>query len=133
MIAPPDSTRWYGILAAATLTVAGGGFALVAVGQLTFPGFTESMEGDILQHVERAAHGRPIYPAPGGEYIALAYMPLYYVLASPLFLLFGDSLFGPRLLSVVCAFASAGLIGRIATRETNSPATGVLADRKSVV
>src|SRR5262249_53867656 len=85
------------------------------------------MEGDSLQHVERAAHGLPLYPAPGGEFIALAYQPLYYFCAAPLYLLCGDSLFGPRLLSCVCAVASGGLVGWVGWRESRSAWVPLLA------
>src|SRR4051812_40509728 len=98
----PDAAptpAWFRGLAGLALALAGAGLAAVAAAHLAYPGFAETMEGDVLQHVERAARGRPIYPEPGGEYIALTYMPLYHLAAAPFYRLFGDSLFGPRLLS----------------------------------
>ena len=36
------------------------------------------MEGTVLQHVQRAAAGVPIYRTPSPAFVALAYNPLYY-------------------------------------------------------
>ena len=104
-------------------------FFFVAVGasQVIYPGFTEPMEGDVLQHIERASLGLPVYPKPGVEYIALAFMPLYYYLSVPFYLMFGDSFLGPRLLSALLAFGSGALILRMAWRETGRVWVGMLA------
>ena len=111
---------WYRWVAYGSLTVAAGTLATIAVAHLAYPGFAEAMEGDLLQHIERAARGQPVYPRPQAEYIPLTYMPLYYYLAAPFYLLFGDSFFGPRLLSVLATLGSAFWIGRITLRETGS-------------
>src|SRR5262245_14356087 len=108
---------WFG---GATLAVYGGLFLYLAAHHVLYPGFTESMEGDALQHVERIVRGEPSYPAPGGEFIAITYMPLYYYLAAPLYLLLGDSLAGPRLVSVLCTLAAGVMVGWIAWREARS-------------
>src|ERR1051325_7717913 len=91
-----------------SLTVYGGIFLYIAVRQILYPGFTEPMEGDILQSIERVAHGLTPYPRPGSEFIPLDYMPLYYYLSAPLYHVFGDSFIGPRLISAFAAIASGG-------------------------
>src|SRR5262249_32027080 len=100
---------------------------LVGIAHVRYPGFTEPMEGDVLQHVERAATGQPLYPAPGAEFIALSYTPLYYLAAAPSYRLWPDSLFGPRLLSALAALGSATMVGLVARRETGSRSAGILA------
>ena len=61
------------------------GFASIAYEHVRCPGFTEAMEGDVLQHVERAAHGKPIYASATAEYIPLAYFPGYDYLSAPFY------------------------------------------------
>lgn len=124
--APTLATLWhYGSRIACALC--GGLFLYVAVAQIFYPGFTEPMEGDILQHIERAAHGLPLYPRPSGDFIALTYLPFYYFTAVPFYLLCGDSLAGPRLLSALCAFGAAYLVWRIAWHESQDRATAYFA------
>lgn len=118
---------WFWWLSFFALLIEGTLFLTVAIAHAVYPGFTETMEGDILQHIERAAHGQPIYPPPGAEYIALTYMPLYYYLAAPFYVLFGDSLFGPRLLSILATLGSLVWVARITYRETHSLAAAMLA------
>jgi hypothetical protein len=98
------------------------GFVSIAVQHVLYPGFTEAMEGDVLQHVERAAAGRPIYTTPTEEFIPLAYVPGYYYFAAPFHWLFGDHLGGPRLASSLAAIGAAVAFGWIVYRESNSVA-----------
>jgi len=101
-------------------------FAAVAYEHVRYPGFTEAMEGDVLQHVARAASGRPIYPPATGEYIPLAYFPGYYYLAAPFYWLFGDDLRGPRLVSCLCSFLAALAFAGIVYQESRSTAASLL-------
>ena len=50
--------------------------------QVDFPLNLDLMEGTVLQHVQRAAAGVPIYAAPSAAFVALAYNPLYYEVAA---------------------------------------------------
>lgn len=102
------------------------GFVSIAVQHVLYPGFTEAMEGDVLQHIERAATGRPIYTTPTEEFIPLAYFPGYYYFAVPFHWLFGDSLAGPRLASSLAAIGAAVAFGWIVYRESNSVAASLL-------
>src|SRR5918912_1633506 len=122
-----SSSRFLSRLALFALVLYGGTFLYLAIRHILYPGFTEPMEGNILHSIERVAHGLTPYPEPGGEFIAFDYLPLYYVLNAPLYLIFGDSFVGPRLLSSVCALAAGGLLGLIAWRESKSRAIAFLA------
>ncbi len=105
----------------------GGLFCVLAIGHLRYPGFTETMEGDILQQIERIARGAPPYPKADGTFVALPYLPLYPLVAAPLYRTFGDTLFVSRLISVVCALLAGGLIVAIGRRETGGWGGGLLA------
>ena len=102
------------------------GFLSIVVQHVCYPGFTEAMEGDVLQHVERAASGRPIYTTPTDEFIPLAYVPGYYYFAAPFFWLFGEDLAGPRLASSLAAIGAAGAFAWIVYRESGSFAASLL-------
>ncbi len=116
------------LFAGAALALSAGLFAHMAWGHITFPGFTEPMEGDVLQHIERIGRGLPAYPLPGAGFVALALMPLYYFIAAPLHLFLGvDSPAAPRLVSSVFALLSGIMVGAIAWREGRSGWAAALA------
>lgn len=125
--AHPTESRALLAVALATWLTYGAAFAYVCVDHVRYPGFVEPMEGSALHHVERFADGLTPYPAPQSDFIGLSYMPLYYVAAVPFYRWFGDSFEGPRLLSVLAAFASGGLVSWIAWRETRSRTGACLA------
>jgi len=118
--ANPPLPRWLERFAWVALAASAGLFVYIAARHVLYPGFTETMEGDALQHIARIAQGRPPYPSPGAEFIPLSYMPLFYYLAAPLHLLLGDTLAGPRLISALAALLAGGLIGWIVWRESGS-------------
>lgn len=124
-----QSTRWsYGtILAVACLVIYAGMFLGIAVRHVEYAGFLEPMEGDVLQHIQRVCSDEPLYPAPSADYIALSYMPLYYVLSAPFYLMCGEDFAGPRLLSVLCALGSGLICIAIAWRESRSLAVASMA------
>jgi hypothetical protein len=119
--------RWLVILFWTALAVAGGTFVALGVEHVTYPGFLELMEADSLQQIARIAAGKPAYPLPDGEFIALAYTPLYYYVSAPVYQLFGDSFAGPRLVSFLAALGSGFLLFRMARRETGHAHLGALA------
>lgn len=123
----PEQSKFWAWFSLGALCVFGGLFLYVAVRHILYPGFTEPMEGDALHHIERAARGLPLYPAANGEFVPLTYLPFYYFAAVPFYLLFGDSLAGPRLLSTLCALLSGALVWRIAREESGERATAHLA------
>ena len=105
-----DLARFVAYAAWGALLLYGGAFLYLAARHVLYPGFTEPMEGDALQQIERAVHGLPLYPKPDGSFVALTYLPFYYFAAAPLYQIFGDSLMGPRLLSVVSAVLAGVLV-----------------------
>lgn len=119
--------RWLVIAFWAAFAAAGGMFVALGVEHVRYPGFLELMEADSLQQVARIAAGQPAYPMPDGEFIALAYTPLYYYVSAPLYTLLGDSFAGPRLVSFLAALASGLMLFRMARRETGHAHLGALA------
>jgi Glycosyltransferase family 87 len=75
---------------------------------ISFPLNLEAMELLRLQHVQRVLAGLPLYPEPTSDFVALAYNPLSYLLATPFAWVFGPNLFALRL------FAIFGVIGTVA-------------------
>ncbi|MFM9965550.1 MAG: ArnT family glycosyltransferase [Planctomycetaceae bacterium] len=120
-------SRWFARFCWSALLIYGGLFVFLCVQHVMYPGFLELMEADTLQQISRIAEGKPAYPQPDGEFIALAYNPLYYFVSAPTLTLFGGGFMGPRLVSVLCALAAGGIVGWIACRESQSRSVGVLA------
>ena len=120
-------SRWLARFGQTALLIYGGVFALLCVQHVLYPGFLELMEADTLHQITRIANGQPAYPKPDGEFIALAYNPLYYFVSAPTLALFGDSFAGPRLVSALCALFAGGLVGWIAWRESQSRTAAMLA------
>lgn len=114
-------------LSVVMLAVYGGLFVYICVRHTLYPGFIEPMEGAVLAHVERVAGGLALYPMPDGEFIAITYMPLYFIVSAPLFDYFGDSFLGPRLLSCASAVAAGAILWWIARRESGSSAVACIA------
>lgn len=123
----PYPPLWYSCLAYLCLLITATSLVTIGLAHLHYPGFTETMEGDIFQHIERAARGEVLYPAPRPDYIPLTYMPLYDYLAAPFYLAFGDRFFGPRLLSFLATLGSAFWIWRITLKQTGSYPSAALA------
>jgi hypothetical protein len=112
------------------LTLAAANLALVGFlwsRQLDFPLNLDVMEGTVLQHVERAAAGLPIYPAPTLDFVALAYNPLYYELGAAVGCFAGVDLPMLRLLSMLAAAACALILFLEARRKTGSTWWGFMA------
>jgi hypothetical protein len=93
--------RWlinlFGVYATVCLAVLAG----LVVSHWRFPLFLETMEGGVLQHTLRAADGLWIYPYPSPEFTALAYTPLYYVVAAPLMWILGPELAPLRVVATI--------------------------------
>jgi hypothetical protein len=113
--------------AAVVCAIYAASFGSIGYQHVVYPGFTEAMEGDVLQHIQRASHGDEIYPEAGTQFIPLAYFPGYYYLAAPSLWLFGDGLAGPRLCSSLASFVAALAASRIAYLETGRLSPALLA------
>ena len=66
-----DSRGWLRFGGTALL-IYGGLFVYLCVQHVTYAGFLELMEADTLHQIARIADGKPAYPLPDGEFIALA-------------------------------------------------------------
>ena len=77
-------------VAAAALIAAGAGLVELALharlfaGRVSFPLDLEWMEGGVLVHAHRVAHGQPLYVKPSLDFIPFLYTPLYYVVLAGL-------------------------------------------------
>lgn len=112
-----------GILCTASVVAV---IALV-VNHLRFPFFIDLMEGVVMQHAQLAMHGQGIYPVPTPEFVPLAYNALFYVLAAPFLLLFGDTLTTLRSVAVLGFLGSAIAMFVIARATTRSAWWGAIA------
>ncbi|MFK7929272.1 MAG: hypothetical protein AB8H79_13850 [Myxococcota bacterium] len=73
---------WLLVLPAAALLLAATLWAMA--GRLAYPYDLEWMEGGQLAHAWRLQHGRPIYPAPGPDWIPYIYPPGYSMILAAL-------------------------------------------------
>jgi hypothetical protein len=85
------------------------------------------MEGTILQHVQRAAAGLPIYPEPSPGFVALAYNPLYYELGAAIGRFTGLGLPLLRSLSMLATAGSALILFAVVRRKTGHAWWGLMA------
>jgi 4-amino-4-deoxy-L-arabinose transferase-like glycosyltransferase len=92
------------LLAAASVIV----LAALIVNHVRMPFQIDVMEEVVMQHARRVMHGQSIYPRASPEYVPLAYNALFYILAAPFLLLFGDTLPTLRAVSVI-GFAGSGI------------------------
>jgi 4-amino-4-deoxy-L-arabinose transferase-like glycosyltransferase len=94
---------------------------------LRFPFLLDLMEGTILQHVGRAAHGLAVYSWPTPDFVPLAYNPLYYYLCAPVTWVFGLDLPALRLVAVAGMAGSGAIIYLTVRKWTGSWWWGLMA------
>jgi len=90
------------------------------------PFLLDLMEGTILQHVGRAAHGLAVYPQPTPDFVPLAYNPLYYYLCAPVTWVLGLNLPALRLVAIAGMAGSGAVIYATIRRWTGSPWWGLI-------
>lgn len=83
--------------------------------------------GTIYETVHRLMQGLEIYPAPSGDFVALDYNPLLYVLCAGAARLFGLSPATLRLVVAIGSLAAAALVFLAVRRATRSAFLGLLA------
>jgi hypothetical protein len=84
-------------------------------------------EGTVLQHVERAATGSPIYPEPTPSFLPLSYNPLYYFVVVPLTWILGARLVTLRVVSILATAVSGFVLFRAVREATASRWWGLMA------
>ena len=99
----------------------------VALRRMSFDYDLEWIEGAILQHVERAEAGAPLYAEPSAEWTALLYAPLYYFVCVAFTPLFDAGLPLLRGVSFAASLGTMALAYVLVRRETASRAAGVVA------
>jgi hypothetical protein len=109
----------------ALLACLSAGSAILLVGLIVnhvrFPFQIDIMEGVVMQHARRVMHGQSIYPVPSPAFVPLAYNALFYLLAAPFLIVFGDTLATLRMVSVIGFVGSAAAIFVIVRTTTRSP------------
>lgn len=84
-------------------------YGWVALQALGYPYHLEWMEGGSVETAARLLAGESIYPEPSIDYVGYIYTPLYYVFAAASSLLFGETLFACRLVSVLATVGTCAL------------------------
>lgn len=95
-------------------------FTALAARRLFYPLELDCIEGIMMDHVVRLAHGQPIYVQPSLSFIPLAYMPTYPTVVSLLARVFGPDFWEGRLISVLAVAGTVALMMRIVRTETES-------------
>jgi len=110
----PRATLWLLALASAGL------FLRLALERLVYPLELDCIEGVMMDHVVRLAHGQPIYVEPSLSFIPLAYMPVFASVSALLARAFGPHFWEPRLFSLLSVLGLTGMIATIVRAETRS-------------
>src|SRR5262245_24466592 len=74
-------------------------YVVVALLRMRFPFELEWMEGASIAHIDRLAHGLPLYVKPSLDFTPFIYPPLYFVVASWVAKLAGVGFVALRLVS----------------------------------
>ncbi len=85
------------------------------------------MEGGAVDHVARILAGKPIYVAPGIDFVPYIYTPFYYYVSAAASLFTGLSLQPLRLVSLASTLATFALLYALVRRESGSRAAGLAA------
>jgi hypothetical protein len=101
--------------------------ARLFVGRATFPLDLEWMEGGVLLHAQRIAHGQGIYVAPSVDFIPFLYTPLYPALLALLSFVFPLGYLLGRVVSIAAFAVATAMIVVTSFREGASRGRSVLA------
>jgi 4-amino-4-deoxy-L-arabinose transferase-like glycosyltransferase len=112
-----------GIVAALAIAV----FVVLAIRRVLYPYQLEWLEGGAVEHVRRILRGRQLYPAPGVDFVAYPYPPLYFLLSSAVALLTGVGYLPLRIVSLAGSLASMALLYAIVRREGGARWCGLVA------
>lgn len=116
---------WGVLLGAASLSVLA--FAWLVAQRLPYPHELEWMEGALVDHAFRVAHGLPLYCAPSPEHVPFLYAPLLFWLGAFGMKLGLPGLLALRIVAVAAACSTALLLGHWVRRETGRAAPGLVA------
>jgi Dolichyl-phosphate-mannose-protein mannosyltransferase len=99
-------------------------YVALALMRCSHPFELEWQEGGMLQAVERALQGKPLYARPTLEYMAFPYPPLFVWLSALATKLLGPGFLAPRLVSILASFGCCLFLQRIAARRAQSALAG---------
>ncbi len=92
----------------------------LALSHLRYPGEMDYIEGVMMDHVVRLLHGQPLYVKPSVDFIPLAYMPGWTVVAAAVSRVLGTGFLAGRLVSFLASLAIGALVLSILRRETRT-------------
>ena len=114
-------------VAFAVASVGLGTLAFTIAGRVTSPWPLEWMEGGVLHHALRFAHGEAIYVPPSADFIPYLYPPLAYLPIALMVTLGYPSLATMRCVSILWLMISLLAIARMARRGASHPMAGWVA------
>ncbi len=102
-------------------------FEYVRIGlkRMAYPLELDCIEGVMMDHVVRLAHGQAMYVKPTLHFISLAYMPIFAFVSSWLARAFGPALWEPRLVAFGSSLGIALLAAVVVWIETRRPTLAV--------
>src|SRR5512132_4183325 len=95
-------------------------FVLLASRRLFYPLELDCIEGVMMDHIVRLAHGQPIYVQPSLQFIPLAYMPLFPTLSAAIAFFVTPDFWQPRLVSLLAVAGTVALMIKVIRSETDS-------------
>lgn len=98
----------------------------VALARIGYPFELEWMEGASVDSVSRVLNGQPLYAAPGVEYVAPIYGPIYFYASALVSMVFGVGFFPLRLVSLLASLGCFAVIYGFVKRETGDRFAAVL-------
>lgn len=102
-------------------------YAWLALQRIVYPVEVDFIEGVMLDHVVRLAHGQPVYVEPSLRYIPLAYMPLFTAASALVMKLGGSGFFVMRSVSFACSLVLMAILAFVVLRETRRPTFAIAA------
>jgi hypothetical protein len=104
----------------AAVLISAAAYLYLVVQRVPYAVELDYIEGVMMDHIVRLAHGQPLYVEPTLDFIPLAYMPGFAFSSSLLVRLLGEELWVPRLLACGAMTLLALLVAVIVKRETRS-------------
>ncbi len=93
-------------------------YVWLALHRCVYPVEIDFIEGAMVDHVTRLAHGQALYVQPSLEYIPLAYMPLFSFASSLVMRLGGSGFFSLRIVSFASSLLLMATMAYVVWRET---------------
>ena len=101
-------------------------FIFIALARMNFPFELNWMEGGMLDVVNRALDGKPIFAEPNIDYVPFIYTPLYFYVSALVAKIIGSGFTALRLVSFISTIGSFLIIFLFVWRETRNKFIGLL-------